>query len=147
MPDHALSLADAGDSLSCARGQSCLLLKPLLDFLPHTKPQEKNKIKDLANAVHHACENGFQLKANLFLLQGLNKGVLQTVSVFSLQGLLLVGGHALLTQDATTFLLLPVRGEVSPALGTEEWLHACQRTPHFTCQSTQKPLSTSFLYI
>lgn len=40
MPDHALSLADAGDSLSRTRRQSRLLLKPLLDFLPHTKPEE-----------------------------------------------------------------------------------------------------------
>lgn len=44
VPDHALGLADAGDSLSRARGESRLLLKPLLDFLAHTKPQENLEI-------------------------------------------------------------------------------------------------------
>lgn len=67
-----------------------------------------------------------QISTDLFLLQSLNESVLQPIGVLGLQGLLLIGRHALLTEDATTFLLLPVWGEVSPALGTEERLHVWQ---------------------
>ena len=69
--------------------------------------------------------------AHLFLLQGLHKGVLQSVGMLRLQSLFLIGRHALLTEDSSTLLLLPVRGEVGSALGTEERLHAGQRPSEF----------------
>lgn len=71
---------------------------------------------------------------HLLLLQGLHKGVLQPVGVFCLQSLLLIGSHALLTEDSPALLLLPVRGEVGSALGTEEGLHAGQISSEFTCR-------------
>lgn len=40
--------------------------------------------------------------------------------MLGLQCLLLVGGHALLTENLPTLLLLPVRGEVCAALGTNK---------------------------
>lgn len=72
--------------------------------------------------------------ADLLLLQGLHKGVLQPVGVLCLQSLLLIGRHALLTEDTAALLLLPVRGEVGPALGAEEWFRAGQRPSEFTCR-------------
>lgn len=72
--------------------------------------------------------------ADLLLLQRLHKRVLQPVGVLRLQSLLLIGGHALLTQDPPTLLPFPVGGEVSSALGAEKWLHAGQIPPEFTCR-------------
>lgn len=69
---------------------------------------------------------------DLLLLQGLHKGVLQPVGVLRLQSLLLVGCHALLTEDSSALLLLPVGSEVGSALGAEERLHAGQRPSEFT---------------
>lgn len=71
--------------------------------------------------------------ADLLLLQSLNKGVFQPVGVLRLQSLLLIGRHALLTKDPPTLLSLPVGGEVSSALGTEERLRAGQSPSEFTC--------------
>lgn len=49
-----------------------------------------------------------------------------------LQSLFLIGCHALLAEDSPTLLLLPVRGEVSSALGAEERLQTGQRPSEFT---------------
>lgn len=51
--------------------------------------------------------------------------------MFSFQGLLLVGGHALLTKNLPVLLLLPVRGEVGAALGTHKGLDPQQRGTAF----------------
>lgn len=72
--------------------------------------------------------------ADLLLLQRLDESVLQPVRVLRLQCLLLIGCHALLTQDPPTLLPFPVGGEVSSALGAEKWLHAGQIPPEFTCR-------------
>lgn len=42
--------------------------------------------------------------------------------MLSLQGLLLIGGHALLTHDGTALLLAPATGEISLTLSAGEWL-------------------------
>lgn len=63
---------------------------------------------------------------DLFLLQSFNKRILQPVGVLGLQGLLLIGRHALLAEDTAALLLLPVWSKVSPALSTEERLHLWQ---------------------
>lgn len=57
----------------------------------------------------------------LLLLQGLDEGCLQSIGVLGLQGLLLIGGHALLAHDGTALLLTPAAGEVGLALS------ACER--------------------
>ena len=75
--------------------------------------------------------------ADLLLLQSLHEGVLQPVGVLRLQSLLLIGRHALLTEDPPALLLLPVGGEVGSALGAEERLHAGQRPSEFTCRQVQ----------
>lgn len=79
-----------------------------------------------------SLENGRD--SDLLLLQGLDEGVLQPVGVLRLQGLLLIGRHALLAEDPPALLLLPVRSEVGSALGAEERLHAGQRPSEFTCR-------------
>lgn len=60
----------------------------------------------------------------LLLLQGLDEGCLQSIGVLGLQGLLLVGGHALLAHDGTTLFLTPAAGEVSLTLSARERLGA-----------------------
>lgn len=52
-----------------------------------------------------------------------------------LQRLLLIGSHALLAQDLPIFLLLPVRGEVSAALGTDKGLHTQEGRAAFPWES------------
>lgn len=79
------------------------------------------------------CVNeGPDVGVDLLLLQRLHEGILQPVGVLRLQGLLLIGRHALLAEDPPTLLLLPVGGEVGPALSTEEGLHPCQSPSEFT---------------
>ena len=80
-------------------------------------------------SLRHPPTSEAATHSDLLLLQGLDKGVFQTVCVFCLQSLLLVGGHALLAEDPSALLLLPVGGEVGPALGAVEGLHAGQRPP------------------
>lgn len=58
--------------------------------------------------------------SHLLLLQRFHERVFQPVGVLGLESLLLVGGHTLLTQNLTALLLLPVRGEVRAALGTNK---------------------------
>lgn len=77
------------------------------------------------------------MDADLFLLKSLHKSVLQSICMLRLQGLLLIGCHALLAEDPAALLLLPVGCEVRSALGTEERLHARQRPSEFTC--TEQP--------
>lgn len=58
--------------------------------------------------------------SHLLLLQSFHERVFQPVGVLGLESLLLVGGHALLAQNLTALLLLPVRGEIRAALGTNK---------------------------
>lgn len=58
----------------------------------------------------------------LFLLQGLDKRSLQPIGVLGLQGLLLIGGHAICTEDgpALGLVLPPTAGKIGDALGAGE---------------------------
>ena len=112
--------------LGCAGGQGGLLLQPLLDLLP-SRHRHRSDTEPLTHSP--AGTRWLGTGADLLLLQGLDEGVLQAVGVLRLQGLLLVGGHALLAEDPPALLLLPVGGEVGPALGAVEGLHAGQRPP------------------
>lgn len=58
----------------------------------------------------------------LLLLECLNKGRLQPVGVLGLQGLLLIGGHALVTENVPGLLLPPAGGKVCLTLGAGVWL-------------------------
>lgn len=58
----------------------------------------------------------------LLLLKCLHEGCLQPASVLSLQGLLLIGRHTLVTEDGPCLLFSPARGEVCLTLGTGVWL-------------------------
>lgn len=63
----------------------------------------------------------------LLLLEGLDESGLQTAGVLRLQHLLLVGAHAMLTEDGATVLLLPpARGEVSLTLGALVGFFGCR---------------------
>lgn len=70
----------------------------------------------------------------LLLLQGLDEGCLQSIGVLGFQGLLLIGGHALLAHDGTALLLTPAAGEVGLTLSACEWLRGGRslRTSLFT---------------
>ena len=70
---------------------------------------------------------------DLLLLQGLDERVLQPVGVLGLQGLLLIGRHAQLTEDAPALLLLPVGGEVRLALGAQKWVCGSRRAAELSC--------------
>ena len=58
----------------------------------------------------------------LLLLECLNKGRLQPIGVLSLQGLLLIGRHALVTKDGPSLLLSPAGRKVRLTLGAGVWL-------------------------
>lgn len=58
----------------------------------------------------------------LFLLERLDKGCLQPIGVLSLQGLLLIGRHALVTENVPGLLLSPAGGKVRLTLGACIWL-------------------------
>lgn len=58
----------------------------------------------------------------LLLLECLNEGRLQPIGVFSLQGLLLIGRHALVTENVPGLLLSPAGGKVRLTLGAGVWL-------------------------
>lgn len=58
----------------------------------------------------------------LLLLECLNESCFQPTGVFSLQGLLLIGRHALVAEDGPSLLLPPAGGEVCLTLGTGVWL-------------------------
>lgn len=81
--------------------------------------------------------------SDLLLLQGLHKGILQPIGVLRLQSLLLIGRHALLTEDSPILLLLPVGCEVGSALGAEERLHAGQGPSEFTYREDSASANSS----
>lgn len=58
----------------------------------------------------------------LLLLECLNKCCLQPIGVLGLQGLLLIGRHALVTEDGPSLLLSPAGGKVCLTLGAGVWL-------------------------
>lgn len=126
--------------------RSCFFYRPRPDWqrsneFESVSPKRQRSVRFIAARYVGVSIPGIQKyyanrsDADLLLLQSLDEGVLEPVGVLRLEGLFLIGHHALLAQDSPALLLLPVGGEIRSALGTEEGLRAAKRSPQFACRA------------